>query len=935
MDFKKISLNGDWMMDCLDDIAASAVNSDFKTERLSSDAFHQKEEPAMQEFAVKNAIPGYWEDMIPEFSKTQIYSKLSWNPQYTLQRYPQTCYVPDMCLPNVSGYLAYRRSFTVDSLCGVQEIRLFVGGAQNTVSAWINGHYLGKHEGYSASFFFTVPKEALVEGENRITLAVSNIRLKGYKGRPVFGCTSRAANECTGGVYGDVELRLYQGDLRDFFLTVDEDLSHFTVHIEGNTTAPTTVVLKDGDKTVLSGEIPAKENAVKLPTEGLSFWSPACPFRYTVEVSCEGQTLSRKCGIRRLTADGTRLRLNGDFFFARGICEHGYYPMTAHPPRDKQYFRRVVRTLKKLGFNFVRFHTTIPVEEYMEAADELGILLEPETPNNTTYEEWVEIVRACRRHTSAVMFSSGNEMVIDEDYIAHLRKCADMVHAECDALFSPMSAMRGVEYMSSAYTDAAVKEPFEHDPARLATLREFCDVFNGYSLGYASYFSAQGDAEQMDYRQSVYQKPFLSHEICIHGTYCDLSLKDRYRGTRIGDTELYSSVERHLEEKGLLDRSPLYYQVSCAWQQLLRKQCFENVRAAKTMAGYDFLGDIDHHWHTFGYCVGMMNEFYELKPGETVENVRRYNSDAVLLAKLPKNVNFVAGETVDIPIKVSNYGKSMTKGTLSVRLSDNDRVYLRREIRVGAVPSGEITELYNLHFTTPKCDKPLNIKLHVSLYGDETDAANVWDLYVFPKVSTTLPTKKAQKERNTVITSQMGGEELMRALDEGKSVVLLGGGPFATLPIYFQISCAGRTEGHLGVILNDKPLLADFPHDGFGGFQCRTMIEEGDVVAVDLPNAPFDPIVEVVPSYKNARREAMVFEYKVGNGKLFVCTLGLNESDPAGRYLKARILSYVMSDAFAPGDELTMEQLGTLLSSKPLYAVKNVNLATNKNDITA
>ena len=83
--------------------------------------------------------------------------------------------------------------------------------------------------------------------------------------------------------------------------------------------------------------------------------------------------MTRRFGIRRLCTAGTDLRLNGEPFYFRGICEHGYFPMTAHPTRDKAYYRHAIRTLKRLGFNAIRFHTQIPMEEYMEAADELGI----------------------------------------------------------------------------------------------------------------------------------------------------------------------------------------------------------------------------------------------------------------------------------------------------------------------------------------------------------------------------------------------------------------------------------------------------------------------------------------------------------------------------------------------------------------------------------
>ena len=82
---------------------------------------------------------------------------------------------------------------------------------------------------------------------------------------------------------------------------------------------------------------------------------------------------------------------------------------------------------------------------------------EVETPNNTSYEEWRNIVNSCRHYASVCGYSLENEMMIDEDYIAHLNSCADYVHSESDALFSPMSAMRGIEYFS--YGDCCAAPP--------------------------------------------------------------------------------------------------------------------------------------------------------------------------------------------------------------------------------------------------------------------------------------------------------------------------------------------------------------------------------------------------------------------------------------------------------------------------------------------
>ncbi len=915
-----ISLNGSWMLDYLG--SEPYLGED-------EPGFAKPASPAVPQDAVIAPVPSYLEDLGDLFRTTPLHAKLSYNPLYTLQRYPQVGYVPDMALPNPVGCFLYQRSFTLPEQLGACE--LIFGGVQNAASVWLNGHYLGRHEGYSAAFSFDVPDEALRVGENRLTVAVSNTRLSGYMGRPISGLTSRAACECSGGISGDVSLRFYPDGLRDLWVTTAEDTAAFTVHTEGGEDTLRTVRITDGDRVTAEGVIPIGESAVTFPADGYGLWSPASPKRYTAEVTSPRQTLTHRFGIRRLTVRGTRLYLNGKPYYFRGICEHCYHPLTVHPTRDKAYYRRVLRTLRELGFNSIRFHTHIPMPEYMEAADELGMLMELETPNNTTIAEWREIVRMARHYTAPVAYSSGNEMLIDEDYIEHLRHAAEIVHSESDSLFSPMSAMRGIEYFS--FGAGRVDTPFPHDPVRLAALAEFCDLYNSYSLGATSYTSDGATAALVDSRNTVYGKPLLSHEICIGGTYIDLSLADRYRGSRIGDTELFSSVERHLADKGLLDRAPLYYKNSVAWQKLLRKDCFELCRRADTLAGYDFLGDIDTHWHTFGYCVGMMNEFYELKSGETVRNVRRYNSDAVLLCDLPRCRNLTAGERLELPILLSNYGEDLEKATLTLRLAAGDRVLLRKTVRLSGLRAGTLTELYRLAFTLPRADAPQKITLTARLEGGNTDAENEWELYAFPKARPI--TETALRRAGVTVATEMSAAELTERMARGESVVFLGSGPFPTERISFQISLAGRTNGHLATVVTDHPLLEGLPHDGTCGHQFRSMMNGGEAVILDGAGVPFAPIIEIATTYKNARREALLFEYRVGAGRLLCCPLRLTEGDPGAVWLRERMLSYAMSEAFAPADALSPAALATLLGQDSVADEGNANAAINKNDITA
>jgi len=61
---------------------------------------------------------------------------------------------------------------------------------------------------------------------------------------------------------------------------------------------------------------------------------------------------------------------------------------------------------------------------------------------------------------------------------------------------------------------------------------------------------------------------------------------------------------------------------------------------------------------------------------------------------------------------------------------------------------------------------------------------------------------------------------------------------------------------------------------------------------------------------------AMIAEFKVGSGKLMVCTARLNEMPerPEARQLYSSILAYMQSSAFKPSYELTPVLLRQLIN---------------------
>ena len=882
--------------------------------------------PDFKGVRVENAVPGYWEDMTAAFRAAGMKCEFRINPQYAPQSLPISGQAGDIQLPNIYGCFFYRRTV---SLREARPAVLAFEGVRNQVHVWINGSFAGFRAGFSTPFEIEIPGDLLRGGENEIVLAVSNNPNLGYCGAYVCGLTTRAVFGSTGGVNGRLELRFPRNGLGDVYVTTAKDLKSFTVHAGG--AEDFLCEIRDGGRLLAKGRA---KGDFTVSTDGFEFWSPENPKRYELTVETAQGAYRQMFGIRRLVADGERLLLNGRPVYMRGVTEHCYFPKTVHLPRDLEYYRMVARKRKELGFNFVRFHTFVPPAEYLEATDELGMLVHIETPNFVPEPEFEAIVAFARRHPSVVVYCMGNEWRIDRLSETYLEDCAGFVHANTDSLFSPMSALRGCEYALVPGKDVVADDPFPHNPERLSRLARYCDLFTSYQLGATSYSSLNyGTPAILDAWGDVYcGKPRLSHEICIDGSYADLSLEALYpEDSPIVREGVFSGVREQLRAKGLLDRAGAYFRNSCEWMRRIRKHCFEKIRAAKRVAGYDFLGDINTHWHTFGYSVGMMDEFYRLKPGETVENVRRYNSAAVVLSDLGSDFNVAAGETKRVKFSISNYaGDAAGDATLRVSLvAEDGGEAWARECACPPAPCGEVTALGECAVEIPAAEKPAKYFLRASFSGGAVRAENEWEIYVFPHSSTPpLP----HSPTPPLIVADISLDGLLAAMARGERVVLFGAGPFKSLPTTFRIGMAGRCWGNYATVIKpDHPVFRDFPHDGYCGWQFRRLMEGGRAVQLEA-GVPFDPIVDVASSVKYVIRQAAMFEYRVGEGRLLVCSFNFKWDDPAAAWLRERIVSYAGSPAFEPAQSIAPGQLRAVADAPLLRGDIDTNRAKNPND---
>jgi hypothetical protein len=83
----------------------------------------------------------------------------------------------------------------------------------------------------------------------------------------------------------------------------------------------------------------------------------------------------------------------------------------------------------------------------------------------------------------------------------------------------------------------------------------------------------------------------------------------------------------------------------------------------------------------------------------------------------------------------------------------------------------------------------------------------------------------------------------------------------------------------------------------------------------DLPPA-LSPVVQVVDDWVTAHKLALVFEARVGPGRLLVCSIDLKtDPNPVARQLRQSLLGYMQGNRFKPKVTLTAQQVRSLAAA--------------------
>ena len=621
----------------------------------------------------------------------------------------------------------------------------------------------------------------------------------------------------------------------------------------------------------------------------------------------------------RLEVAGGRFEAAGHPVFLRGKHDACVFPLTGHTPMDKASWVDYFRRCQDYGINHVRFHSWCPPEAAFAAADDLGVYLQPELPFWGTLEgeellaflkkEGLNIVRTYGHHPSFSMFSLGNELwgepsVMQELVETFRAEAPQILYTNgTNAFLGYRGYVDGMDFMATARTRG---EAYGQYDTHVRSSFAFCDAEDG---GILNHFHPGTTRDFADALEGV-PMPVVSHETGQFQSYPDYAQIDKYTGPLAP----YNLMEfrRRLEAAGMGDQAADFSRASVRWAAALYKADIEMCLRTPGLGGFQLLDIQDYPGQGSAY-VGVMDAFMEDKDSLVAAIWKSYCRDVVPLAEFDKYC-WSSDEVFRAHLKLADYNDRM-EASIDWYLSLGDDIPPARNPAV-PVPQGEgLLDLDDISVALSDVTKPVRGYLSVEIHeNDDCTGAyqNSWPIWVYPADN--------QPDKTGITVVRKLDRAAQQALAAGKKVLLMPSDTTNTVGGLFQTDywnyrmfkqiCESNgkpvSPGTLGILTDPQhPLFREFPTEEHTNWQWFPVLKASRPMILDAL-AGYRPIVQVIDNVERNHRLGLVFEFKVGKGKLLVCCSDLESTleYPEGRQFYKAVLDYMRSDDFQPSVEL-------------------------------
>lgn len=841
-------------------------------------------------------VPGCWEAQgVGEAGMSQVWG------------------LPFDCIPRplnhvYMGVARYRRSVDVPASWDGKRIWLKVGGVRTEAWLWVNQQRVAHLNTYCGAYKYDIT-DFVTPGKPAEIVATVRNDTPSRK-----GCM--AAFHRFGGFYRDLELEATPTTrIDDAWVRGDIDrktaLVHVSVRHEG-TARPDDIALKiviktlDGvpaaewEQTVALDENGTADVVCETPLSEFRLWSPETPNLYTADLTLldEGRPIHgwvERFGVRKLEVRGSQFFLNGKPYFLRGYGDDYIYPMTLISPHDRDEHIRRLTIARNAGFNYVRLHTHCEIPEFFEAADEVGILVQPELPyyHDITTEGFEfdpmrdiqELYRHYRRYVSFAAYSTGNE--------GHLGSPLDKEIYQWAKRTDPDRLMQHQDGGSNTVENSDFFTP------------------NGYGLPSSIVPWTPGAFDSVEV-------PFVAHEYLNLGIQLDPRIAPKFTGA-IPSPRSMEGYEAALRDAGL-DRAwgDACLDAANALQGHYQKQGIEQARRDPACDGYSYwtIVDVMVPQGSAYTGQGFLNAFWEEKSGGlSVEAFRRFNGPTALLATFdPSSAIAQSGDICSATVRISHYdAMPLEQAEVSWVLKAGDVVFAQGVLPDFDAAPGDAIELGVCQFTVPDLDKPMHAAFELTLGGSAV--SNAWDLWLFPvRESKRGDGLAATDDLIEILSNRYPGIALAGSAEAKDAKVVLGSWDHPGLIASVEQGARGLMIGpaagepnvklgwwslgeQLGTAFAKHPVFADFPHDGKLSPLWFRLIKRG----LPLPIAPdFGRFDHFAVGEGREQYYTYISQRTGSDGERLLITQGVDvlADTPEGAYLLDAMIDYVQSPAF-------------------------------------
>jgi hypothetical protein len=681
---------------------------------------------------------------------------LSWNAQFEDLR-------------DYMGAAWYRTTLPATDLRDGRRALVRFGACDYYAEVFVNGKRIGTHEGGYTPFSFDVT-DALHAGTNELAVRVVDPTMDERENRARF--PTMLYNEIphgkqnwyvqTGGLWQPVWLEVRPSiSIEQIYVTPKTDGSiqvyvqpRFSVEQGQSVAQPSpplvkssvevTVIDPQGNRTGLKPQAHSPGNGYPFggKVANPKLWSPAAPNLYTVEVRLGEERLTERFGFRAFEARDGKFYLNGEPFYMRAALDQDFYPETIYTPPSKEYVRAQMLKGKQLGLNLLRCHIKVCTPEYLEAADEAGVLVWYEIPSWNDEHHFAQI--AARRgekvfdemvardwnHPSIVIQS-----IINEGWGADLPHGAESrrwLRAEFDRAKQATATLGRLIVDNSACCDNFHLKTDIEDNHRYNSIPDYYRDFDKWVADFAARpkwdFSPHGDAVPTG------REPLVVSEFGNWGLPQLPKDLPWWFGRDFGGrpvTRPAGLFERFTEFRlGAVFGDYHALAEATEWHQFISlKHEIEEIRSHAPIQGYVITEFTDINWE----ANGLMSMWRE--PKAYAAELTKLQQDDLLIARTDKH-NYASGEPVNFEILLSHYSaRDLGGAQLRWRTEAGKRIAWRK-IDTPIAPAS-VTSVARLTIPAPQVTTATAQRIRVELHdaSDHVLAENRAEIFVYPKLA--------------------------------------------------------------------------------------------------------------------------------------------------------------------------------------------------------